>query len=569
MTFELAEVDVSDIPDIDRLRSHLECVEAQTRGAQGHGRMATALEVASHDSIPVLRISDRGTRGLEGSESRETPTSPLSALTRGSGISSNESHRGGSFGIGSAVGPMASSMCTVLYTSMTAGDPAVVFAGYARLASHKDPDGIWRVGDGFFTDLGYEEDFRYLRNPRPLGPFAQRTEPGTDAYVLGYRMADTDPQLLNIRNAFISDFLLAIHRGSLIVEGVTPSGSWLLNSDTLGDVVKEVEGASSFYRALQDPKPAKKTSRRFGQLTLYVEVDDTLEKTLNTIAVRKPLMKIETFKHPSVHAKYAAILECSDEAGNAFLRKLETPTHKSWDPGRHLEGRAALDELKRFVREELRARVQSELGEQVEIKGLSRYLPQEMFDRKQDSDAAGATPRPGQGEEESSTVTGGEAETRPVINPERRSVPVRVQLPAVPGDEDADKGKDRGGAGHRKGHDTGLPGSGAPGEGKARIRAGAIRFRSWSDAATGDVVLALTSSLDVSGDLELVALGPGGATEDEYVLPITRAALETAGSATPITWSGNTLKGISLTPDVTSRIRVGFASTHRYRLGVK
>src|SRR5947208_1419663 len=81
-------------------------VEIATRGSQGHDRMLAARDFANRGAVTVLRISDYGTTGLRGSESVNDSRSPLSALTRGAGISANDGARGGSFGIGSAVGPM-------------------------------------------------------------------------------------------------------------------------------------------------------------------------------------------------------------------------------------------------------------------------------------------------------------------------------------------------------------------------------------------------------------------------------------------------------------------------------
>jgi hypothetical protein len=227
MRFELTDLVTSEIPGIVNLRQHIEWVEKETRGSQGHARMLTALETVRKPTIPVLRISDSGTTGLTGSESRNENNSSLSALTRGAGISANDGTRGGSFGIGSAVGPMSSSMCTVLYASLPENRSDVVFAGHSRLASHRDSQGEWRQGDGFFTDTGNEEDFSYLRNPSQIGSFSARTEPGTDVYILGYRNAEDDPQLEHIKNAFLSHFLVAIHRGQLELKasGGTALGS--------------------------------------------------------------------------------------------------------------------------------------------------------------------------------------------------------------------------------------------------------------------------------------------------------------------------------------------------------
>ncbi|WDF35076.1 hypothetical protein PTW37_16355 (plasmid) [Arthrobacter agilis] len=571
MVFELSDMATEDIPGIQGLREHISQVEQQTRGAQGHAGMSTAHQTAGRDRVPVLRISDYGTNGLTGSESINEPESPLSALTRGAGISSDDGSRGGSFGIGSAVGPMASDMSTVLYTSMPIDDPEVVLAGYSSLASHRDSSGTWRTGDGFLTDLGIPDDFRYLRNPASLGPFSQRTEPGTDSYILGYRNAELDPDLQHIKIAALRNFLLAIHRGTLVVEGITNGGSWRLDTETLADHVKDDPEAAAFYRAINDPNPITKTSTRLGKITLYIDVDDSLEKTLHTITTRAPLMRISTFRHTSIPMKYAAVLECSDPKGNQLLRALEPPQHNTWDAARAANGKALLDELKSFVREGLRSRIKQQVGDQVEIKGLSRYLPVELLEDPTTGKTGTGTPFAGAGTtRESSTVQGAEQTPIPATPGTRKTVRVTVRTSASDaGEKTTKKGKDRGGPGTRKSKGGGMPGSGQPGEGKSRINAGDVRFRSWSDTGASDIYLALTPTEDINGDLELVALGPGGRSEDDYQLPIASSTITTNGKASPLTHKGNTLTDMSLSANVTSQVRISLSSNHRYRLGIK
>ena len=164
MVFELGEMNTQDIPGIQRLREHLDAAAEQTGGQQGHERMVKAAALAKEETISVLRISDYNTTGLQGSEALASKGSPISRLTRGKGGSSDD-ERGGSFGIGSAVGPMASDLCTVLYTSVPEDTRNSVLAGYTRLATHSLNDTSYRA-EGHFTRLGYEEDFEYQR-PAP------------------------------------------------------------------------------------------------------------------------------------------------------------------------------------------------------------------------------------------------------------------------------------------------------------------------------------------------------------------------------------------------------------------
>jgi hypothetical protein len=572
MTFELAEVACDEIPGISGLRQHLAWVELATRGTQGHERMKHALETANAASIHVLRIGDTGTTGLAGSESRNDPTSPLSALTRGAGISRDDGSRGGSFGIGSAVGLMSSAMCTVLYASKRLDDPRVVFSGHSRLASHRDGAGEWRMGDGFYTDLDNQDDFRYERDPAPLKPFVRRTETGTDIFVLGYRKAESDPSLQHIKDALVTNFMLAIHRGHLVAQAVDRARTvWRLDSSTLRDEVRRTPEAHAFYRAITDTRPIVKNSRRFGELRLYIHLDDTLDRTLHTITMRRPLMKIDTFKHTSIPAKYAAVLECSDAKGNTLLRRMEPPQHDRWDPARADDGANALNELKTFVRNGLKDRVKQQIGEQVEIKGLARYLPSASFTVPDPAPGRplvlSAGERPGQ---ESSTVHGAPGDPVAVNGSERRAVPVRLSEPATSGGaEDIEKGKDRGGEGTREDSPGDLAATGRTGTGRSRVRAGDIRFRSWSEDVSGDICMALTAGKDVRGDLELVALGPGGAVEENYVLPISSATVTIDGRTSPVSWNGNVLLGLDLHADLTARVRLSVPRGHRYRLGVR
>lgn len=572
MTFHLTTVATADIPGIEDLAARIGLVEAQTRGVQGHDRMQRAHDTVQRDSMPVLRISDAGTLGLTGSESLNHNTTPLSALTRGAGVSADDGQRGGSFGIGSAVGPMASDINTVLYTSRPHDNEEVVFAGYSRLASHRDEEGVWHIGDGVFTDLDVHDDFRYLRNPPPLPPFPSRTEPGTDLYVLGYRNAATDPGLQQIRRCFLDNFLLAIQRGELVVDGVTDHGTWRLDSETLPDQIRTDPQLTAFYRAIHDPDPIIKQSARLGTVKLYINIDDSLERTLHTVTVRRPLMRIDTFRHPSVPAKYAAILECSDQRGNRFLRQLEPPQHNTWDAGRAPGGAAALNELKTFVREGLKSRVKQRLGDQVEIKGLGRYLPSVTHENPTADEPGAGRPGPGPGTTtESSTVQGADAgEANPVAT-RGRSVRVGVNRPATgSGDDPTRRGRDAGGDGERTSRGGNQPGTGSPGEGSARIRAGDVRLRSWSDPTTSDIRLVVTADQDLTGDLELAPLGPGGDREDDYELPIAAATLDTPTGPVQVPLSGNTLTGLRLSAGVPHHIRLQLTTSgHRYRLGIK
>jgi hypothetical protein len=574
MEFELATMYTKDIPGIEALRLHLDAVADQTKNQQGHDRMVKAAALAKEETISVLRVSDYGTTGLTGSEALASSGSPISRLTRGKGGSSDD-ERGGSFGIGSAVGPMASELCTVIYTSMPEDACESVMAGYTRLATHAI-DGLSYRAEGYFTRLDRLDDFEYQRPALKIGPFSERSEPGTDTYILGYRLAETDPKLENIRDAVIDNFMAAIAGRHFVVEGFGQGNPWILDADSLGGFTKNRPEAHAFYQALQDPNPTEKDLGKAGKVKLYINVDDRLGRKLHTITMRTPLMKIDTFKHNSISAKYAAILVCDSAEGNKYLRQLEPPQHHKWDAARDpINGANVIRDLKAFVRESLRKRISTEIGDEVEIVGLSRFLPTETAEIATTGDAAIPTSDPGATgtETESSTVTGGPTSKKPTPVSPGKKVRVKVRHEgASGGKEEAERGKHRGGSKKRQLKETGLPGTGADGDGRSRINGGDLSFRSWSAQSdhrdSSVMALAITANLDETGDLELVALGPGGDPEQGYKLPISRAVLHLSGKSTNIEFSGNTLKNLVLKGGQMTRIDVYMPAGERYRLGV-
>ena len=573
MVFELKSMATKDIPDIEQLRTHLKQVDKETEGQAGHERMKGAARLADKETIMVLRISDYGTKGLTGAECIKNSKSPLSALTRGSGNSDDSGGRGGSFGIGSAVGPMMSDLSTVLYTSLPMDADQTVFAAYSRLASHIDGEGINRNGDGFFTKLNAKSDFEYLRPAPQIGSFPERTEVGTDIYILGYRMAEHDPLLHQIRQAVIENFMVAIHRKELEIVGISPAEEWTLNADSLVDYAKDRADTYAFYRAITDPEPTTKQSELLGKISLYACIDQTLDRSLHTITMRSPHMKIGQYKHTSISAKYAAVLICDEKKGNDLLRVLEPPRHNEWDPGRDtVRGAKVVKEMKDFIRTSLRERVKSEMGDTIEIKGLSRFLPMEGIEEDGDGEPYVPVVKGGSRGNEASTVSG-----KPSAKKTKRkkggATSVTVTQPATGGKGDSDiiTGKKRGGNSKRKNSGKGKPGKGEAGKGDSLILAGDIQFRSWIKTNVEKpsiATLVLTSKKDISGDMTLAALGLGGNPE-EFTIPITAVKICSEAEESTLEFSGNTLKNLNLTGGRTVRVEIALPAGDRYRLGVE
>lgn len=233
-----------------------------------------------------------------------------------------------------------------------------------------------------------------------------------------------------------------------------------------------------------------------------------------------------------------------------------------------------IDNVKRFVRNALKERVAEEVGDLVEIDGLSRFLPTDTTSDATTGNPAVPTSESGASgtELESSTVTGNSTSSKPAVTPPGKKVRVKVRPTAISdGDKDTKNGKDSGGSGKRKQKGGDISGKGDDGNGTSHIQGHELSFRSWSaqntDKETDLISLAITANQDEAGDLQLVALGPGGNQESDYMLSISSAVIHMDGKKSEIKVSGNTLKDLILKEGQMTRIDVHVPTGERYRLG--
>ncbi|GAB3085155.1 hypothetical protein [Pedococcus soli] len=570
---ELRLVATEIIPDIAGLRDAAARACTEAGNLQGAGSLKVALETAKQEEVWVLAVSDFGTRGLEGSEAVDDEQSPLSILTRGSGASSDQGSRGGSFGIGSAVGTMASAMSTVLYRTRRASDPDVIIAGYTRLASFHDANRVRRRGEGFLTSSHVHGDFKYMRNEALFPGFSQRLAPGTDVFILGYVDAAADRELYKVRNAVAANFFAAIDGGKLIVEGGSEAGTWTLDSGSLPEVMSSVDELRSevlpFYKALKDPRPIVGRLPGLGEVSLHIYEDDTLGHPRGTWTMRSPLMKIDTFVH-RIPAPYAAVLICADEPGNTALRKIEPPEHTKWNEKGPRSNGPLVSALKTWVRTGLRERLRTEHGADAHVRGLEAFLPLASGSAKASDGGRGTPAGSDEASDTESSRRVGEVATYAIEIANQGAFRARVRRPAVSGDgeEAVGKGKDRGGSGGKRQPGDGLDGQGAAGDGKSRIDAGDLKFRSFRPAGSPQTTVVLTPKVNASGDLHLATLGASG-TDEENDLEIRSAVLHDGDDRKALKVEGMIIRDLVLVADVPNRIELQF-STHRgYRLGVK
>lgn len=579
---ELKQVPINQIPDVETLKLHLgQSVKAVAGSNDVSNRLGEALEVLNGDTISVLRIGDYNTTGLRGEEDDRDGKPPLLALTRGNGVSQKGGGTGGSFGIGAKSASGASSIRTVFWTTLADDKKIPVIAGRAILAGHKldeNPD-IMLAPDGFYRQLNTEK-FTYERSSEGIFGFSPRTENGTDTYVLGYRGLNEDGKLREIQRAFAHNFMVAIHEGDLVVEGIVGSTRWELNQDSLGSFLSEDNHEDSpamqaYYAAIQEA-PEIISVPRLGKVEVYLNLDEDLSCPYKPMYMRSPRMQvfIDTRMH-KVSENFAAVVICRSEEGNRLLRSWEPPAHDKWAPKERTD-QETLSKLKNQVRAVIVGKIKKTVGDEITLRGLERFLPSSL--------STGLARRPSSnpikqsnklGMDKGKEVIENERLIGKKLNEElkRKAITesdqkITVSATSGTGSKEITKGKDRGGQGTRSGSGTPFTGNGERGEGNSRIAADSIRMRlMFTEPGIGRMVLVPTASNRVSGEIELVAISDGNSPE-EYDLGFKKVWIAQDDGEQELRFDGNVIKDLQIEPEGLE-VWLEFSLKRRFALAVK
>lgn len=575
MVFELRTVPTESIPDYENLRKHIFSADTCNKNDGQNDRLDKAARAIDDKTIQVLRVGDYNTTGLTGTESMYKDNA-LSALTFGSGISVGKIDDGGSYGIGKSVGIRSSSIRTEFWVTRTEAEKAeAVFTGYCQLATHLDPDDAsgkkLLSADGIFTDRARTEDLHYQRGRESIAGFPDRTQPGTDVYIIGYM--DDDPGLENIKNALVANFMAAIDRGKLIAIGECDGRSkWELNSDTLPKSLSD-EGQRAYYDALRED-PIIIDDKDLGKIKLYINIDNTLSKKYDTMVMRSPLMKVTTWTHHSITAHYAAILECSDEKGNRLLRAMEPVSHDDWDGKRTATGRTIISRLKKTIRVELHKRIGATVGDEITIEELNRLLPQGLTPVKSAevrvrNGAMVGTDSDRDNDSETATVHGKSADEISVTSKMPKVIPITQYQPAVVHDEGDPviKGRNRGGTGGRSSHTVGILGRGASGDGNSLIQGSEISLKAlYQGDGVYLLILRSNEGKTVSGALWLTATFEG--MVDRNYRPIVSAEDVTKDKSVTLPVSDGLITGVTIRRGKPTKLRVTVQNKRKMQLAV-
>jgi hypothetical protein len=343
-----------------------------------------ALEMLMNDegTIPMLEISDKHTTGIEGADHEFSQ--PWARMTEAIGISDGaNSTRGGSRGIGKFAPLLLSNLRTMFISTKTIN--GVAFKGTAQFTSYQDQ------GTDYSAKIKYQIGKKEsVRDESLIPKYFIRQSIGTSIHVAGFNL---DKNWMDqIIEAVLSNFYAAIQQGKLIVKGE----GHLLNQTTINNYIASHadDQTKMFYRCLTEGERISDNLMGFGQVELYVKIDEDFSKRIDHM--RDKRMKIfDEKKGPLLTKNYAAVFICSGEEGSKRLRLMEGAEHVSWKARDSTDDKKYLDKLKEWINNHIRAFEPEDEDEESSVSGTEDLLP--MVDEGSGDGSGGAG---GQAQEE-------------------------------------------------------------------------------------------------------------------------------------------------------------------------
>lgn len=423
--FELIYVERDEIPGFERLNDVIhKCCEYCPDGDDGEKlkiiQNAAEKYLSVPGKVPVLKIGDYNTTGLRGVH--EEKGSNWTGLVRERSATNKSNGSSGAFGVGKFAPYNFSSLRTVLYSTKTYGGEAA-FQGKAILTTFKE-EGKNKQNIGLFADTT-SENFDAIFNIDEIAPVFQRSEIGTDIFVLGFEKDDDWVEQVAI--SVIEYFFYSIFKGNLEVEIRDGEKSVEIKQDNLGAMIKNYDDyckeymaedisfrftAPSYWRMLTDPRhkvikePFKFGGRDMGGYELYLLTgEDLTEKKV--LEMRQAGMKIREDRSFKIQINFTAIFIATGEGAasedprdniSSFLRKCENQAHDDWAADEYKEEKDMAKKIINDVHAKILNAVKKEMpdfgNETVDAFGLSEFLPNEETDDDKDEEKAFSDFRP-------------------------------------------------------------------------------------------------------------------------------------------------------------------------------
>ncbi len=276
--------------------------------------------------------------------SRNDQGTNLGRFLGGTGFFDDSSTGGGSGGLGKFAPFGSSSLNFCFYSSLnTKGE--YVYYGWGNNFYHeingKEYQGEINIGD--------HDDVLKLSKPFPYGFLSERTQEGTDVFILGHNTDFQDDWTKLMSTAVLRNFFGSIIDEKLTVKIINAKEEEsLINANTISDYLHLFDRTKRTHNSKGIPADkyvyecieAYRNGKVYNSLNTEVKTPTLGECEVRVILnedfskhfayIRGPRMLITIKKMSAGDLPYSGVFCCISEKGNKILRNVEDSHHKEW-----------------------------------------------------------------------------------------------------------------------------------------------------------------------------------------------------------------------------------------------
>lgn len=411
--FSFNEMNGMDYPEFFKLKDHIQgCLDYFPNNHNAKATYEPMLRLFAdnlfHEHLGYIRVSDFNTKGMAYDEGKTD--SPFYAFVRSAGVSAkDDTTAGGSFGFGKAAYYLLSPISTIIVSTCTSKYDKY-FEGATSLCTHTY-NGIKKVAFGYYDD----------QNGKPITDEAnipvkfRRSEPGTDINILGFNASNTGEAVLEMTEAVLRNFWMAVLNGKLVVNINDTINIEKGNIDELMETYFSDDGDNTRKAGYYNPRPYFDAVRLVNSSKKYQLYEDNLpllghvcfyvskcKGASDKIAYMRATQMLVYAKRTRTNYGMYGVFYCDSEKGNDALRNMENPAHDEWKAnnwrvaGRACAmGRSVLKELEDFINSCMGSTFALKGKTAIDIKGLEDFLyiptnddedeDDQMFEEQQDT----------------------------------------------------------------------------------------------------------------------------------------------------------------------------------------
>lgn len=400
MVFSISRIRLKEYKNFFGLEQHIKgCIKHFPKNDDAKREYQEMIEyfdsMDERSDLNYIKVSDYNTYGMD--YLKGDTSLPFYAFVRAAGVSSkNSKSAGGSYGYGKAAFFYISPIRTILVSTMTETHKQL-FEGVSSLCTHE-----YKNDNDLHAAVGYYDNNEGwpVTNPENIPLRFQRSEPGTDIYIMGINTTDKDSIYHDMFEAVLLNFWMAIIEKHLIVK----IGEQEITNENIISFMKE------YFPDDNDtvPREKKYNPRPYLDAVINANSNDThyvfFEDQLPTIGhvrfyakkvkhtndkilyMRRPLMLVKARRTQSSNGFYGVFV-CDDKEGNEYLRETENPAHNEWEQGNWREngkavqkGRDAINDVEKFIINVMQKMFSSKNNGALYIQGLDEllYIPTDL-----------------------------------------------------------------------------------------------------------------------------------------------------------------------------------------------